>query len=925
MKEYDFHSLLDDYEFESLAVDIIRVRENLEPNMIRRYPKGRDGGIDGYGCEDGMIIQAKCFKEDFNSLFNQLKKFELPKVKCLNPSRYVLVTAVALTKNNQEKIKQVFKDYIHSEEDIIGKIELNEYLASPKYHDLEYKYHNLWMPSTSILEHLLENTVFREQYNFQQCCMNDFSNNVEYFIKTESYYKSIEMLDLHNCLLIFGEPGIGKTILGYNMVFHYMTKDAELKVFFTDCIESIFKLYKAKDKQLFIVDDFFGINYVNKQAVNGESKIYLMLKTIIDGKNHKLILITRKNIFIEGLDLLPDLRKIMKNMSIELSQNSLKREDKTKILWSILKKSNLSHNDINSVIMCTQYIIYNENYNPRLIKDVLDYIIDTPKGDVIIREVLRDTLTNPDAIYDKMFESLSRTSISAVYLGCLLAIFEESVEISILQMCYAQLQGNNNQIEWLCFDDALNQLSFLFCSVRVVNRSLSFYGSKEKFRKTIVAFNNHSIMRYWCKVISKKLIDYGANIIKSVDLMNVIIFFTDKLTRMKLINAENNYQYIQIIPEIVNKILKDYEKMDFIYLEDPYDYSENEAYFEIYFASGYTNSKILKIKQVLDINKTFKPEQLRIVIENLKVNFFNCLLSEDVHALSEEEKYSIPKIIDELIKQRFTIPDVEKILDSYFAKINFLKYFKVFYEFKYIFGADFDHYIQIHNNEIVSNIFFLIYDDFDYYESDMMDLEKEVLFDDVTEVLKMYGIKIQREQLKDIKWIEEQINLGGYSVKWNNNKYCFEEVGRYSLENEEKKPDDIIELGEFDERGILQELLPYNYYGEIDDWDLLVNLSGTLDCEVSILEKIHQDLFLGGSKWKDDYYNFEPLFLARIIDEYKNGRKINNSISDFFNKIFEPIDPKEHEILTKIAMAAKEKNEDFFSKNNLKTWINISP
>lgn len=71
---YDFHALLDDVEFEALAIDIVRVRENLEPNVFRRYPKGRDGGIDGYRYSDHTIIQAKCYKNDFNILKGSLKK-----------------------------------------------------------------------------------------------------------------------------------------------------------------------------------------------------------------------------------------------------------------------------------------------------------------------------------------------------------------------------------------------------------------------------------------------------------------------------------------------------------------------------------------------------------------------------------------------------------------------------------------------------------------------------------------------------------------------------------------------------------------------------------------------------------------------------------------------------------------------------------
>ncbi|MEK5088776.1 hypothetical protein MKY98_17890 [Paenibacillus sp. FSL M8-0228] len=139
---YDFHALLDDVEFEALAIDIVRVRENLEPNVFRRYPKGRDGGIDGYRYSDNTIIQAKCYKNDFNILKGSLKK-EVLKLRNLKPSRYILVTSVGLNKEQQRGIMDLFKGYIHSDEDIIGRIELNEYLADPKFSIIQLKYNNL--------------------------------------------------------------------------------------------------------------------------------------------------------------------------------------------------------------------------------------------------------------------------------------------------------------------------------------------------------------------------------------------------------------------------------------------------------------------------------------------------------------------------------------------------------------------------------------------------------------------------------------------------------------------------------------------------------------------------------------------------------------------------------------------------------------
>lgn len=923
---YDFHALLDDVEFEALAIDIVRVRENLEPNVFRRYPKGRDGGIDGYRYSDHTIIQAKCYKNDFNILKGSLKK-EVLKLRNLKPSRYILVTSVGLNKEQQREIMDLFKGYIHSDEYIIGRIELNEYLADPKFSIIQLKYNNLWTPSTVVFEHILENIILRGPNNFNQFHLNEMKNNVEYYIKTKAYHESLDIMDSHNCLLVYGEPGIGKTMLGFNIAFHYLMQNEELDLFFTDTIEDVYKFYRSDKKQLFVVDDFLGVNYVNNQIQNGESKIYRMLKSIISGNNHKIVLISRKNILFEGMKLLQELKVIIQNMSVELSSTSLESSDKMRICWSILKKSNLQYSLLHSIVIVSDKIINHDNYNPRFINDAIHLLSKIKHDGMYPGKILLETLKNPNEIYERMYNHLHETSKSAVYLGICMAIFGYPVELNILRKCYGDLQESLLWQEWQSFDDALDQLSASFCFVRDMTFIRTLTGIDFEVKKTIVGFNNHSMMEYWRHLISKNLSLYGLNLIKSINLMNPILFFAHNLLLLNLIDEHNNMEFEQtIIPGIIDRIAKDYERLDFIYSNGLEEYCTDDRFTDFYFSSDYTDSYNLKLRQILDLNEQYNSQKLRDVIEKLKVFFINSLLKDDRHALSDEEKHGVPKIVNKLLKQGFEIPTMKELLDGYRSKINFLKFYIVFYEFRDIYGQDFDCYLQENYNEISDKIIWLIGDDYDFYASDDLEIEIEnLLFGDAPEAIQLYNVQVKKESLKAMRILEKTLNWDGYSVKWNRIHSNFEETTNHNPDKSqvELHEDDIF-VEETSKRDFMEELLPYIHRDDQDSWDSLINLAGIVGCEITIMDRVQEDLFMGKSKWKGTYYSTDPLFLAKIVDEYKRGNRIENQIRNFFDNMFSSIDCSEYEILTRVAVAAQEHNEMYFNRDNLKQWLNIS-
>ncbi|HAK1606426.1 TPA: hypothetical protein H1035_002858, partial [Listeria monocytogenes] len=166
-----------------------------------------------------------------------------------------------------------------------------------------------------------------------------------------------------------------------------------------------------------------GINRLNNQLSYNESKIYRVLRRVMEDVRHKIVLISRKNIYAEGLKALPDLGQIVGDSYVEITSKTLSIEDKKNILKSIIEKSNLTYNSISNICFLSDDIIEHKNFNPRIITDTIKYLVNADNNEISEgREIIR-ALTTPFEMYEKIFFQLKNASQSAVYLGLCLPIF----------------------------------------------------------------------------------------------------------------------------------------------------------------------------------------------------------------------------------------------------------------------------------------------------------------------------------------------------------------------------------------------------------------------------------------------------------------------------------------------------------------------
>lgn len=189
MSNYDFHALLEPLEFEKLVCDIITQRDGIS---LRMHKEGRDEGVDGSYTDDNIkiIVQAKRYQSNFKSLYRSLT-LELPKVRKLQPDRYILGISMALSKAQVDDIIDLFKEFNVNEHDILDRVEMNRLLEQPAYKQTVRKFPKLWFPNVNILEKILNESLHRGIHNESTMELKDACQKAKTFVPTKIYHKAL--------------------------------------------------------------------------------------------------------------------------------------------------------------------------------------------------------------------------------------------------------------------------------------------------------------------------------------------------------------------------------------------------------------------------------------------------------------------------------------------------------------------------------------------------------------------------------------------------------------------------------------------------------------------------------------------------------------------------------------------------------------
>ncbi|TKB23852.1 hypothetical protein FCL47_20440 [Desulfopila sp. IMCC35006] len=514
MNEYDF-TKLNDKEFESLSVDLLSKTEN---KRIERFKPGKDGGVDGrFFAANGneVVIQCKHWaRSGLQALVRHIKNEELNKIKKLNPSRYILVTSIELSRNNKRIIKKMLSPFVIAENDILGKEDLNDLLS--QYPEIEQKHYKLWLSSISVLRSLLNNAIIgRSTFKLEE--IRDFTPK---YVLTANHDQAIQKLDKVHTVIITGEPGVGKTTLADHLCLYFVLKDFEL-CYIEDSISEAESALQTKKKQIFYFDDFLGRNFLEALNRHEDSHVINFIKRIRNDKYKRFILTSRTTILNQGKRL-SDLFLIenVDRNEFEIKISSLSYFDKAKILYNHIWFSDLSEQFIEQLYFDKRYriIIKHHNFNPRLIS----FITDTHKISNLTSSeywpFIYNTLQNPTDIWTHVFDN--QIDEFSRLIVCLVVYNGRKIEEQDLKCSFSELVNSKANLAKIELIDIESCLKIIVGSL--LNRTITDLG------KTVYDLFNPSVgdfvlRKYSGDPASIACIMYSLNTIESLVNLNNLI------------------------------------------------------------------------------------------------------------------------------------------------------------------------------------------------------------------------------------------------------------------------------------------------------------------------------------------------------------------------------------------------------------------
>lgn len=444
MADYNFQ-LLQPTEFENLARDILQVKEGI---YIQSYADGKDRGIDfrySTNKDKNIVVQVKRYR-DSQTMLRKLENEELPKVKQLNPDRYIIICSVDLTRQKKEELKSAFIPYIKDTEDIICEKDLNNLLGSDKYKDVIHKNPKLWLASVNVLNEILNKKVL----NWSDFTLQKIEKDVKNYVMNPSFNNALSTLKEYHYVIISGIPGIGKTTLARMLVYYLLNAGVKEFIYINKDIDDAVQMYDKNITQVFFYDDFLGQTYFDSNS-HLDKELDSFIDNIRKTGNKYLIMTTREYILNDASSRMENFntknRTIAKTV-IELEQyNNLVR---AKILRNHLYDSDIPHEYLRKMLEDKSYmdIITHDNFNPRIIEAFINNRIWESDDIEDFKQAMLNFFDKPLCVWQYAYNKLSELSKSILMVlattgNCSIDDLEKAVEK------YAQANAlRYNEDEW---------------------------------------------------------------------------------------------------------------------------------------------------------------------------------------------------------------------------------------------------------------------------------------------------------------------------------------------------------------------------------------------------------------------------------------------------------------------------------------------
>ena len=535
MYNYDF---LSSGEFELLAKDIMERRLGVE---LRTYTAGKDGGIDIRGFDDNdLIIQVKHYLNSKFSDLERILKKEVEKINKIKPKQYYLVISLKLTPKQEDKIFDLFKEYMGDKKNIVDRQIIDDFLNQEKNYDIIKKNYKLWFSSSAILDLYKNNELDLDSEIF----LKDYKSKLGLFVFTDVFEKALNIFGDNNVMVIEGDPGTGKTTLSGMLSAKYILDGYRFMYLSSKSISDIKKVIKKDEKEIILLDNFLGQRVEDINVCYFE-QLEMLVKAVMNYKNKKIILNTRSVIYEKAKlmrqnfsDMLKD--KKNKICKFKIDMNKVSYVYKTMVLCNHLCFNKVPVSYIKTLKEDNKFfkIVKHKNFNPRII----EYVTREEKIEKILEEDFFNniifTMDNPEDIWKEEFSSLDKDERIFVFTLFTLVSYSfidrQTVEYSILKKCFEERLKREKIIDTTIykFDNVLHKLT---------DSLISVYKDDEAIKIGLI---NPSVEDY----IRNTICDLELEL----QLMLQSIIFTEQLVSLYKINKEIIYEAYS---KSINKVI----------------------------------------------------------------------------------------------------------------------------------------------------------------------------------------------------------------------------------------------------------------------------------------------------------------------------------------------------------------------------------
>ncbi len=403
MPNYDFCENLSPIDFEILCQDLLEAELGIR---FENFREGSDGGIDlrhaPSNGDGSIVVQCKRINSNnFAKLLITLKNEELPKLKKIDPQRYIVATSVKLSPNQADQIRSVMTPFIHSTDDVYGKERLNSLLR--KFPNIERTHTKLWIGSVGVIDSIFN----ARSHSISRDEIQRSADASKIYVKNKSFDQAINILEKHKVCIISGGPGIGKTTLARMLLLYFARMKFEVVKIESDISEVRDISYDKK--RFYYYDDFLGqTSLVDKLNKNEDQKIIEFLQVVQKSNSSIAVLTTREYILnqarmnYEKLD-----REKFNYRTCIIDLWSYSRKNKGLILYNHLYFSDIPREYYLKLITDRKYIniVDHRNYNPRLIEHLTskNWLGETLPDDY--GQLFMDTLDDPSELWEHVFEN----------------------------------------------------------------------------------------------------------------------------------------------------------------------------------------------------------------------------------------------------------------------------------------------------------------------------------------------------------------------------------------------------------------------------------------------------------------------------------------------------------------------------------------